>query len=74
MSDSLEQMQVEKPANEDPVFPALEVSKKIASAHKQFEKTRHNDTPKRSRAKALDMLEAIIEGIGHHEGEISSSD
>ena len=63
--------QIQEPVNEDPVFPALEVGKKLASAHKQFAKLQPSST--QARTKALEILQAVLEGIEHHEGVISTA-
>ena len=70
MSDSPKQ-QIQEPVNEDPVIAAVEVGKKLASAHKQFAKLEPSST--QARTKALEILQAVLEGIEHHEGVISSA-
>mgnify|MGYP000306557573 CR=1 FL=1 len=42
-----------QPVNEDPVYTALEVGKKLASAHKQFKELNRSGTPTQTRAKAF---------------------
>mgnify|MGYP001359154453 CR=1 FL=1 len=55
----------------DPVSAAVKVGEKLASAHKQFKKLQSNSN--QARAKALEILQTVLEGIEHHEGVISSA-
>ena len=55
----------------EPVSTALKVGVKLASAHKQFTKLQSSST--QARAKALEILQGVLEGIKHHDGVISSA-
>ena len=73
MPESHHQIQIQKPVNEDPIVRALEMSKKVASTYAQYKELNREGKQAMAGAGAMEMLDAVHEAIGHHDGKISAA-